>query len=112
MKMTDKLAWVGMLSLGAMGLLAISAMAVSPQPAYWIAAGQGGTAPQLARYKDAEGEVEVLFAGGPVDMKDHPFFTPLGENGRACVTCHQPSSGMGLSIETIRKRWQETQGKD
>lgn len=83
-----------------------------PGPGYWIAAGQGGTAPQLARYKDGAGEVEVLYAGGPVNMKDHPFFTPLGSNGRACVTCHQPSSGMGLSVETIRKRWQETQGKD
>ena len=112
MKMTDAFVCVGMLSIGSLPFLAIPAMADSPQPVYWVAAGQGGTAPQLGRYKDTEGEVEVLFAGGPVDMKDHPFFAPLGENGRACVTCHQPSNGMGLAVETIRRRWQETQGKD
>ena len=103
---------VRLLSLCTLGFIAVPVLADPPQPAYWIAAGQGGTAPRLARYKDFQGEVEVLFAGGPVNMKDHPFFTPLGENGRACVTCHQPSSGMGLSVQTIRKRWEETQGKD
>jgi hypothetical protein len=112
MKTRHALACMSSLSLFALAFLAVSAMADAPRPAYWTAAGQGGTAPQLARYKDGMGEVEVLFAGGPVNMKGHPFFTPLGENGRACVTCHQPSSGMGLSVATIRKRWQETQGKD
>jgi hypothetical protein len=111
MKIRDALACIASWALCTMGFVAIPATADPPQP-YWIAAGQGGTVPQLARYKDGEGEVEVLFAGGPVNMKDHPFFTPLGANGRACVTCHQPSSGMGLSVETIRRRWQETQGKD
>ena len=97
-------------ALACMGLLLLSTGA--PPPAYWVAAGQDGTAAELTRYKDGMGEVEVLYAGGPVNMKGHPFFSPLGTNGRACVTCHQPSSGMGLSVETIRKRWQETQGKD
>ncbi len=45
-------------------------------------------------------------------LRGNPFFEPLGSNGRACVTCHQPASGMGLSVETIRRRWQETRGKD
>lgn len=111
MKTPDALAWMSSLLLFTTGAAA-PAMADSSQAAYWIPAGQGGTVPQLARYENGEGQVEVLFAGGPVDTKDHPFFTPLGENGRACVTCHQPSSGMGLSVETIRKRWQETDGKD
>ena len=112
MKTPDALACMRLSALCAMGFIAVPATADPPQPDYWIAAGQGGTAPHLARYEDGQGEVEVLLASGPVNMKDHPFFTPLGENGRACVTCHQPSSGMGLSVETIRKRWQETQGRD
>src|SRR5262249_23278128 len=53
-----------------------------------------------------------LNKSGEVQTKDHPFFTPLGLNGRACITCHQPSSGMSLSLELIRLRWADTNGKD
>ena len=79
---------------------------------YWIAPGQDGVLPARARFHDSVGDVEVLFAHGPVPLRGNPFFEPLGSNGRACVTCHQPASGMGLSVETIRRRWQETRGKD
>jgi hypothetical protein len=48
----------------------------------------------------------------PLDVANHPFFTPLGSNGRACVTCHQPSDGMSLSVKTIQERWRATNGKD
>jgi hypothetical protein len=81
-------------------------------PGYWIAPGQGGILPQRARFRDSVGDVEVLFAQGSVSLRGNPFFEPLGSNGRACVTCHQPASGMGLSGEAIRRRWKETQGKD
>jgi len=54
----------------------------------------------------------VLNSGGPVSTRGHPFFEPIGQNGRACVTCHQPANGMSLSVETIRRRWDETHGKD
>ena len=39
-------------------------------------------------------------------------FTPIGENGRACVSCHQPANGMSVSVDAIRARWAETGGKD
>jgi len=81
-------------------------------PGYWIAPGQGGVLPERARYHDSVGDVEVLFAQGPVSLHGNAFFEPLGSNGRACVTCHQPGSGMGLSVAAIHRRWQETQGKD
>jgi hypothetical protein len=45
-------------------------------------------------------------------MKDHPFFMPLGENGRACVTCHQPAYGMSFSADSARELWRRTNGKD
>lgn len=128
MRKPGVLACVGLLLAGVVGWAGLSAAAAKPSPgashqgevqignarlaAYWVAAGQGGVASELTRYRDEMGQVEVLYAGGAVTMKDHPFFTPLGTNGRACVTCHQPSSGMGLSVATIRRRWQETQGKD
>jgi hypothetical protein len=79
---------------------------------YWIAPGQDGLLSARVRYHDGKGDVEVLFAQGAVDLRGNPFFEPLGSNGRACVTCHQPASGMGLSVETIRRRWLETRGKD
>ncbi len=49
---------------------------------------------------------------GPVATAGHPFFEPVGKNGRACVSCHQPASGMSLSLGLIRQRWDETKGGD
>jgi hypothetical protein len=106
------------LTLAAAALFAVPALGAGVTPAagaplgYWIEPGQGGVLPQRARYHDSVGDVEVLFAQGPVSLHGSAFFEPLGSNGRACVTCHQPGSGMGLSVEAIRRRWQETQGKD
>jgi hypothetical protein len=56
--------------------------------------------------------VGVIFSEGPVEMKGHPFFAPLGKNGRACVTCHQPAYGMSFSAEAARDLWKRTGGKD
>jgi hypothetical protein len=49
---------------------------------------------------------------GRVETRGHPFFTPLGTNGRACVTCHQPADAMSLSVATVRERWEATGGDD
>jgi hypothetical protein len=78
----------------------------------WWSPGDGKTLPALATYGDPFGEVGVLNASGPVPTRGHPFFEPIGQNGRACVTCHQPANGMSLSVEMIRRRWDETHGKD
>ncbi|WP_068079589.1 hypothetical protein [Novosphingobium rosa] len=78
----------------------------------WWAPGEQRTMPAMADYADPSGRMQVLNADGPLASKGHPFFTPLGANGRACVTCHQPENGMGLSVATIDRRWAETQGKD
>jgi hypothetical protein len=78
----------------------------------WWDAGQGGMMPWEDEYANAEGQVTVVNRDGAVRAADHPFFEPLGVNGRACVTCHQPSNAMSVSAEALRKRWSETQGKD
>jgi cytochrome c peroxidase len=106
---------LGALPFGLIAALAADVHDPSTLPvatSYWIAPGQVGSLPARARYHDGVGDVEVLFGQGSVDLRGNAFFAPLGSNGRACVTCHQPGSGMGLSVETIRRRWQETQGKD
>jgi hypothetical protein len=63
-------------------------------------------------FENPLGRVGVLNADGPIETKGHPFFEPLGTNGRACVTCHQPANAMSLSTDTIRERWRATNGKD
>jgi hypothetical protein len=72
-----------------------------------------GTPLQASKiFGDASGELRLLNTSGAVETSGHAFFTPLGSNGRACVTCHQPTSGMSLSLDLIRQRWADTQGKD
>src|SRR5215831_6696570 len=39
-------------------------------------------------YDDPSGQLRLLNKSGEVETKGHPFFTALGSNGRACVTCH------------------------
>ena len=68
--------------------------------------------PSSLSYPNALGVSTTLNVGGPTSTAQHPFFASHSANGRACVSCHQPSDGMSLSLDTIRKRWEETQGKD
>jgi hypothetical protein len=84
----------------------------SGQQKRWIEPGQSGLLPAEMQFDDALGKVGVVNASGPVDSKQNPFFQPLGSNGRACVTCHQPAYAMSLSVDAIRERWKATQGKD
>lgn len=78
----------------------------------WIRAGQGGVLPAQKSFSNALGSIGILNAGGDVDMKGHPFFEPIGTNGRACVTCHQPADSMALSLASIRQQWKLNGGKD
>ncbi len=78
----------------------------------WVRAGQGGVLPAETAFNNADGKSGIFNVKGAVDMKGHPFFEVLGTNGRACVTCHQPSDAMGLSLASIRQQWQSNGGKD
>jgi hypothetical protein len=108
------------MALGAMGCASAVTMAdertpsVAPEglASYWITPGETLSLPAQSRYRNSAGELGVLYAHGPLTTAGSAFFAPLGTNGRACVTCHQPASGMGLSLDTIRRRWRESQGKD
>ena len=48
---------------------------------------------------------------GSIDF-GNPFFQSLGGNGRACVTCHQPSAGWTITPENVRARFEATDGTD
>ncbi len=78
----------------------------------WWYPGDGSELPALAEYTNPEGRFGLLSANGAVATVGHPFFESLGANGRACVTCHQPADAMSLSLETIRIRWDATDGTD
>ena len=41
-----------------------------------------------------------------------PFFQSLGNNGRSCATCHQPSDGMSVAAANVQARFDATQGLD
>ncbi len=79
---------------------------------FWWSPGDGRTLPTEAAYGDASGRIGILNVAGDVSTKGHPFFEPLGTNGRACVSCHQPADAMSVSAATIRARWAATGGKD
>ena len=78
----------------------------------WIPPGAEGLLPATASYENSLGALGIVNASGPIDMKGHPFFAQIGTNGRACVTCHQPADGMGLSLTSIRERWEQSGGMD
>ncbi|WP_210163383.1 hypothetical protein [Niveispirillum irakense] len=99
-------AFLSLLMLGALSLPAAG------QGAVWWSPGDGTPFPAQLDDVDGDGTTRLLLEGGPMQTKGHPFFEPKGDDGRACVTCHQPSDGMSLSAETARRRWAETDGKD
>ena len=91
---------------------AVVVAAAPGSPASWWSPGQGTPLPEFATYDNDQGQLGVLNTSGQFETKGHPFFEPIGTNGRACVTCHQPSDGMSLSVRSIRDRWTATGGKD
>jgi hypothetical protein len=78
----------------------------------WWSAGDGGILPLEEDYDNPTGQITILNKTGFIHTRDHAFFEPLGINARACVTCHQPSNAMSVSVASARSRWTETQGKD
>ena len=50
--------------------------------------------------------------GAPLKDPGHPFFRSLGENGRSCSSCHVPESGMTITPEFVRDRFEQTQALD
>ena len=81
-------------------------------PDRWWAPRGGRVLPAVLDYENAQGTLRTLFVGGSIDTKGHPFFEPLGPNGRACVTCHQPADAMSLSVDSVQRQWERTKGKD
>jgi cytochrome c peroxidase len=61
--------------------------------------------PTRLDYPNALGMSSTVLTSEAVATLGHPFFTALGANGRACITCHQPADGMSLSTATLNALW-------
>jgi hypothetical protein len=108
-----------MKSLPLFGLLAAGVLLLQAQYSggarpysWWFEAGSEAALPKEMEFENPLGRLGVLNADGPVETKGNPFFEPIGNNGRACVTCHQPANAMSVSVESIRERWKATSGRD
>lgn len=93
-------------------LSATAFLVASAALAQWWAPGSDHTFAGYVEYTNPTGRIGIINANGSINTKDHPFFEALGTNGRACVSCHQPTDGMSLSLSSIQERWLETSGKD
>lgn len=101
-------------ALAAAGIL-FAAVTFAKAPAEkdpWWNPDEGRVFPASLDYRNANGTLRLLLDNGPMETKDHPFFTAIGPNGRACVTCHQPADAMSLSATSARRQWERNGVKD
>ncbi|MGE5102716.1 MAG: hypothetical protein ACM3SX_22235, partial [Deltaproteobacteria bacterium] len=67
--------------------------------------------PSMLPFANPSGLAATFSTTGKVDLTG-AFFQSLGTNGRACVTCHQPSTGWTITPEQVQARFDETAGTD
>lgn len=91
--------------LAAAGLLLAGLAANNSPPDRWWDPNEGRVFPAQLDYENGNGTLRLLLDNGPMETKGHPFFTAIGPNGRACVTCHQPADAMSLSAESAQRQW-------
>jgi cytochrome c peroxidase len=76
-----------------------------------ISVSPGAPIPNLQPFADPTGTLATYNTSGDIDTTN-PFFQSLGTNGRACVTCHQPSDGFSFSAAHAKVRFDLTGGTD
>jgi hypothetical protein len=106
------LRFAGMVAVVMVSLACVPGLVRGAGGTSWWVAGEPREFPERLSYPTPTGVITTLNLSGPRNARDEPFFRPLGSNGRACVTCHQPANGMSLAVATIRERWQATSGHD
>jgi cytochrome c peroxidase len=67
---------------------------------------------QLTFAEGGTGTIAAFQPAGPTTTADNAFFKSLGTNGRTCFTCHQPASGMSISVQHIKDVLRRTGGAD
>src|SRR5947207_11378543 len=74
-------------------------------------AGEQSFLPNMLRFANPAGFAATYSTVGKVELTG-PFFQSLGTNGRACVTCHQPSTGWTITPANVQARFDATDGTD
>jgi cytochrome c peroxidase len=78
----------------------------APLPAkIWKQGGIPKVINQSEMFNNKDGRLGNYNKPGPIITANNAFFQSLGQNGRSCVTCHNPPSGMGLALTNIKKRF-------
>ena len=67
--------------------------------------------PNMLSFPNPTGFAATYNTTGPIDLTN-PFFQSLGTNGRACVSCHQPSDGWTVTPAHIQARFDASDGTD
>ena len=67
--------------------------------------------PNMLRFANPTGVAATFSTAGKIDLTG-PFFQSLGTNGRACVSCHQPSTGWTVTPANVQARFDATAGTD
>ena len=63
-----------------------------------------------SEHADPAGVISTFMPGGSVITSTNAFFQDLGSNGRTCFSCHQPQSGWGMSVRSVRDDFEDTLG--
>src|SRR5713101_7452224 len=99
----------------AAGRRLLAAFLLVAPAAVWVASGQSepdaSAQNPLDPFVNPTGFARTFSTTGTLDT-DNPFFQSLGTNGRACITCHQPSTGWTIAPAEIRRRFEKTGGLD
>ena len=64
-----------------------------------------------ATFIDDFGKITIFSTRGPIDQTN-PFFADLGANGRTCNSCHKLEDGLGLSLASIGRVFEASNGLD
>jgi hypothetical protein len=74
-------------------------------------AGETSFLPSMLPFANPSGLAATFSTTGKIDLTG-PFFQSLGTNGRACVSCHQPSAGWTITPANVQARFDATAGTD
>lgn len=65
----------------------------------------------LLAFDNPSGQARTFSVSGAIDG-NNPFFSDLGTNGRACVSCHQPSAAWSITPANVQARLDASGGAD
>jgi cytochrome c peroxidase len=106
------LAWKRRKIYGAGGAAIIAAI-LAPGAIAQTVSQQPPTTAFFAVYPDAQGSVTTNSTDPSTLNTKNPYFDPsIGKNGQACVTCHEPFTGITITVPNINQAFNASHGTD